>query len=228
MVGEEIYLDPMQDPRQFAVARKRMVTEQLLARGIKDEKVLQIMLDLPRHRFVDPGLADQAYSDRPLNIGEGQTISQPYIVALMTEALKIGPEEKILEIGMGCGYQTAILAKLGVQVYSIERIAPLLFRARRLLKGLGYRNIHLKVGDGTLGWPQYAPFDVILVAAASPKIPQSYLSQLAEGGRLILPVGDEISQDLTLVTKIQGRLYQQRLSGCRFVKLKGRHGFAPD
>lgn len=215
-------------PQEFAIARKRMVAEQLMARGIKDEKLLQIMLELPRHRFIDPGMEDQAYTDRPLNIGEGQTISQPYIVAAMSEALNIGPEDKVLEIGTGCGYQTAILARLARQVYSIERIPALLFQARRTLKALNYRNIHLSCADGTLGWAKYAPFDVILVAAAGPEIPKPYLQQLSEGGRLVLPVGNQDFQELMLVTKQGGQFQTRRLSGCRFVKLKGRHGFAPD
>lgn len=211
----------------YAIARKRMVEDQLRARGIKDEKVLEIMLNIPRHRFVEPGLEPMAYNDHPLSIGEGQTISQPYIVAYMTECLKIRPEDRILEIGMGCGYQTAILAELAAQVYSIERIPALFFRARKVLKQLGYKNVHLRLGDGTLGWEKYAPYDGIIVAAASPDIPGPYLEQLAEGGRMVLPVGSEALQELILVTKKHGKIHQEPLSGCRFVKLKGKYGYAP-
>jgi protein-L-isoaspartate(D-aspartate) O-methyltransferase len=212
---------------EYAIARKRMVEEQLRARGIKDQQVLQVMLKVPRHSFVEEGLVPMAYNDHPLSIGEGQTISQPYIVAYMVECLKLRPEDRILEIGTGCGYVTAILAELGAQVYSIERLPPLLMKARKNLKRLGYKNIVLKLGDGTQGWPEKAPFDAILVSAASPQIPQPYLDQLAEGGRLILPIGEEAYQELVLVTKTKGKLSQETLSGCRFVKLMGKYGFHP-
>jgi len=205
-----------------------MVQDQLRARGIKDEKILQIMLKIPRHLFVEEGLAAMAYEDRPLSIGEGQTISQPYIVAYMVECLDLKPEDRVLEIGTGCGYVTTLLAELVGEVYSIERLPNLLFKARKTLKQLGYKNIHLKLGDGTQGWKQYAPFDAILVSAASPQIPQPYLEQLAEGGRLIIPVGDEGFQELKLVTRQKGEWTQKTLSGCRFVKLKGKYGFAPN
>lgn len=212
---------------EYAISRKRMVEDQLRARGIKDEKVLGIMLKIPRHRFVEPGLEPMAYNDHPLSIGEGQTISQPYIVAYMTECLEIGPEDRILEIGMGCGYQTAILAEIAAQVYSIERIPALFFRARKILKQLSYKNVHLRLGDGTVGWEKYAPFDRILVAASYPEIPRPYLEQLAEGGRMILPVGGAEAQELILVQKSHGKIRQESLSGCRFVKLKGKYGYTP-
>jgi protein-L-isoaspartate(D-aspartate) O-methyltransferase len=211
----------------YAISRKRMVEDQLRARGIKDEHVLQVMLKVPRHSFVDEGLVPMAYNDHPLSIGEGQTISQPYIVAYMVECLRLRPEDRILEVGTGCGYVTAILAELGAQVYSIERIPALLMKARKTLKRLAYKNIVLKVGDGTQGWPQHAPFDAIIVSAASPEIPRPYLDQLAEGGRLILPVGSEGYQELVLVTKTEGKLSREVLSGCRFVKLMGKYGFHP-
>jgi protein-L-isoaspartate(D-aspartate) O-methyltransferase len=212
---------------EYAISRKRMVEDQLRARGIKDEQVLQVMLKVPRHSFVDEGLVPMAYNNHPLSIGEGQTISQPYIVAYMVECLRLRPEDRILEVGTGCGYVTAISAELGAQVYSIERISALLMKARKNLKRLGYRNIVLKLGDGTEGWPQAAPFDAIIVSAASPEIPRPYLDQLAEGGRLILPVGGEGHQELVLVTKTKGKLSQETLSGCRFVKLMGKYGFHP-
>lgn len=212
---------------EYAIARKRMVEDQLRARGIKDEQVLQVMLKVPRHSFVDEGLVPLAYNDHPLTIGDGQTISQPYIVAYMIECLRLKPEDRILEVGTGCGYVTAVLAALGSQVYSIERIPALLMKARKNLKRLGLKNIVLKVGDGTQGWPQQAPYDVILVSAGSPMIPRPYLDQLAEGGRLILPVGNEARQELILVTKTHGKLSQETLSGCRFVKLMGKYGFHP-
>lgn len=212
----------------YAIARKRMVQDQLLARGIKDEKILEIMLKIPRHRFVEEGLLPMAYKDHPLNIGEAQTISQPYIVAYMTECLEIGPEDRILEIGTGCGYQTAILAELANHVYSVERLSPLFSKARRILRELGYKNIHLRLGDGSAGWAKYAPYDGILVAAAGPVIPQPYLDQLAEGGRLILPVDRDQGQELILARKRGGQILQESLSGVRFVKLKGKYGFQPD
>lgn len=209
----------------YSVARKKMVQEQLADRGIKDEKILQIMLDIPRHLFVDEGLAPMAYSDRPLSIGEGQTISQPYIVAYMVECLRLKPQDRVLEIGTGCGYLTAILAKLVQSVYSIERLSGLLFQARKNLKRLGIKNVTLRIGDGTQGWPEQAPFDAIIVSAASPQIPQPYVEQLAEGGRLILPLGGEDFQELVLVRKEKGKYTRSTLSGCRFVKLKGKYGF---
>ncbi|MCE9625449.1 MAG: protein-L-isoaspartate(D-aspartate) O-methyltransferase [Deltaproteobacteria bacterium] len=219
---------PKQDGNgDYAISRKRMVREQLIARGIRDERVLEAFLKVPRHLFVEEGLRPMAYNDHPLSIGQAQTISQPYIVAYMLEALHLTPQDKILEIGTGCGYQTAILAELTTQVYSIERISGLLLKARNILKRLHYKNIHLKLGDGTLGWPEKAPFDAIVVAAGSPQVPQPYFDQCSEAGRFILPVGNEFSQDLVLYRKVSGEWQRQTLSGCRFVKLKGKHGFEP-
>jgi len=212
---------------EYSVARKRMVREQLIARGIRDERVLEAFLKVPRHRFVEEGLQPLAYNDHPLSIGQAQTISQPYIVAYMLEALRLQAGDRILEIGTGCGYQTAILAELVSQVYSIERISELLLKARKTLKELHYKNIHLKLGDGTLGWPEKAPFDAIVVSAASPQVPRPYLDQCSDRGRVILPVGGEFAQDLVLYRKEAGGWRSQTLSGCRFVKLKGKHGFEP-
>lgn len=202
-----------------------MVEEQLLAREIRDPRVLEVMGRVPRHEFVDPGLASQAYLDHPLNIGFKQTISQPYIVALMTESLELKGSEKVLEIGTGSGYQTAILAELCRHVFSIERIAALSNGARKTLYRLGYVNFTLRIGDGTTGWPEEAPFGAILAAAASPKIPEPYLRQLADGGRLVMPRGSETVQDLVRVTRIGEKFHEEILSECRFVKLYGEYGW---
>jgi protein-L-isoaspartate(D-aspartate) O-methyltransferase len=204
-----------------------MVQEQLMARGIRDEAILGAMLQIPRHLFIEAGLEPMAYNDHPLSIGLKQTISQPYIVAYMLEALQLKKTDRVLEIGTGSGYQTALLAELVHHVYSIERLPDLLFKARHILKKLCYKNITLKLGDGTKGWPEKAPFDAIVVSAGSPQIPKPYFEQLSEGGRMILPVGAETYQELTLVTKRAGRQTVQTLSGCRFVKLKGEYGFRP-
>lgn len=209
----------------YRVARERMVETQIKARGIKDERVLQTMKKVPRHLFVDPALRDQAYGDFPLPIGEGQTISQPYIVALMTEALELKGQERVLEIGTGSGYQTAILAELVLWVYTIERYASLQERAKKILFELGYRNISFKVGDGTLGWPEASPFDAIIVTACAPQIPPPLVDQLAEGGRIVIPVGDEFSQMLVKGIKRGGKLHLKNLEPVRFVKLIGAFGF---
>ena len=211
---------------EYAVARKRMVADQLLSRGIQSAEVLRAMERIPRHPFVEEGLRPMAYNDHPLAIGARQTISQPYIVARMLEALALKKTDRVLEVGTGCGYQSALLAELTRHVYSIERIPDLLFKARRTLKALGFRNISLKLGDGTLGWGTQAPFEAIIVAAAGPGIPRPYLDQLADGGRMVLPVGTAERQDLVFVKKSSGKVTTRRLTGCRFVKLKGEHGFS--
>lgn len=209
----------------YRVARERMVDTQIKARGIKDERVLKAMLKVPRHLFVPPSLRDQAYGDFPLPIGEGQTISQPYIVALMTEALELKGKERVLEIGTGSGYQTAILAELAAWVYTIEKYATLQERAKAVLFELGYKNISFKIGDGTLGWKEAAPFDAIIVTAAAPQIPLPLIEQLAEGGRIVIPVGDEFSQMLIKGVKKGGTLHTKSLEPVRFVKLVGEYGF---
>ncbi|NAZ29992.1 MAG: protein-L-isoaspartate(D-aspartate) O-methyltransferase [Caldimicrobium sp.] len=209
----------------YRLARERMVETQIKARGIKDERVLKAMLKVPRHLFVDEALRDQAYGDFPLPIGEGQTISQPYIVALMTEALELKGNERVLEIGTGSGYQTAILAELALWVYTIERFPTLLERAKKVLKELGYKNISFKLDDGTLGWKEAAPFDAIIVTAASPDIPPPLVEQLAEGGRMVIPIGDEFSQTLIKGVKKGGKLHTKALEPVRFVKLVGAYGF---
>jgi len=209
----------------YRIARERMVETQIKARGIKDSRVLQAMLKVPRHFFVDEGMRDQAYGDFPLPIGEGQTISQPYIVAFMTEALELKGKERVLEIGTGSGYQTAILAELALWVYTIEKYPKLLERAKKILINLGYKNIFFRLGDGSAGWPEAAPFDAIIVTAAAPKIPDPLVEQLAEGGRIIIPVGDEFSQVLVKGVKKGGILHTKTLEAVRFVKLVGAYGF---
>jgi protein-L-isoaspartate(D-aspartate) O-methyltransferase len=209
----------------FQKARDRMVETQLVTRGIHDPRVLDAMRKIPRHLFVDEALAAQAYADHPLPIGEKQTISQPYIVALMTEALGLNGHEKVLELGTGSGYQTAVLAELADRVFTIERIPSLLHRAREVLNSLGYRNVVYKVGDGTLGWPEEAPFDAILVSAGAPRVPQPLVDQLSMGGRLVLPVGDRLSQELILVERVPEGIRKTTLGGCRFVDLVGKWGW---
>ncbi len=213
---------------EFAVAFKRMLKEQLVARGITDERVLDAMKSRPREFFVDEALKNQAYIDAPLQIGEGQTISQPYIVGLMTQVLGLKGHEKVLEIGTGCGYQTSILSALVQKVYTIERFKSLAMRARERLIKLNCRNVVLRIGDGSYGWPDVAPFDAIIVTCAAPQVPETYLSQLALNGRLVLPVAADHSdqnQMLVLVTKTESGFKQENLSPCRFVPLVGEYGF---
>jgi len=202
-----------------------MVEEQLVRRGITDARVLDAMRKVPRHRFVEEALRDRAYGDYPLPIGEGQTISQPYMVAAMTQLLRLGGAEKVLEIGTGSGYQTAILAELARRVCSIERLPSLAARARRTLEELGYTNAVVKTADGTYGWPDEAPFDRILVTAGAPAVPAPLFQQLAEGGRLVVPIGDSQSQTLHVVDKVEGRMRTSTDCGCVFVKLVGKYGW---
>lgn len=209
----------------YRLAREGMVKNQLIPRGITDPRVQEVMGKIPRDRFVEEALVGEAYNDHPLPIGSNQTISQPYIVALMTEALELTGEERVLEIGTGSGYQTAILAELSGKVHTIERIRTLLVKARNLLAELGYTNILFKVFDGTLGWKEYSPYDAIIVTAGAPSAPQPLLDQLAEGGRLIIPVGNKFSQELVRITKIKGNYTEKNLGGCRFVNLVGAHGW---
>jgi len=210
----------------FNLSRERMVKNQLIARGIKDERVLQVMGKIPRHLFIEDALYGEAYNDHPVPIGEKQTISQPYIVALMTEALELKENENTLEIGTGSGYQTAILAELSSRVYTIERIKSLLRNARKLLSQLGYDNILFKAFDGTLGWKEYAPFDAIMVTAGAPHLAKPLIDQLADNGRMIIPVGDRYSQELIKVVRKGKELEQESLGGCRFVNLIGAHGWS--
>lgn len=202
-----------------------MVQEQLVPRNITDVKVLAAMEVIPRHLFVEDALQAQAYGDFPLPIGEGQTISQPYIVALMTQALQLKGHETVLEIGTGCGFQTAILSDICGKVYTVERIKPLLIRARRLFDSLHYFNIVCKVDDGTLGWPENAPYDAIMVTAAGPSIPEPLVEQLADPGKMIIPVGDRTSQQLVVITKKDGNITTDTIENVRFVSLIGNHGW---
>jgi len=205
-----------------------MVAE-LERRGITDQRVIGAMLELPRHLFVEEAMAAQAYSDTSLPIGEKQTISQPYIVAKMTQLLELSGRERVLELGTGSGYQAAVLATLADRVYTVERIRPLAMKARKVLDGLRLLNVNLRIGDGTDGWPEEAPFDAILVTAGSPQIPQCLIDQLAPGGRLVIPVGDRVDQQLVLVKKnLDGSVERQEADGCRFVRLIGRNGWSEE
>jgi protein-L-isoaspartate(D-aspartate) O-methyltransferase len=209
----------------FKLARERMVKNQLMARSIRDERLLKAMEKIPRHLFIQEALAGEAYNDHPVPIGEKQTISQPYIVALMTEALELEGSENTLEIGTGSGYQTAILAELSSRVYTIERIKSLLVKARKLLAKLNYNNILFKAFDGTLGWKDYAPFDAIMVTAGAPSVPEPLKEQLADNGRIIIPVGDRYTQELIKITRKGESFEQESFGGCRFVNLIGVHGW---
>lgn len=205
--------------------RKRMIERQLIPRGIHDPLVLKAMEKVPREAFVPEDLRESAYGDNPLPIGEGQTISQPYIVALMTEALKLKGSEKVLEIGTGSGYQAAVLAEIAKEVYTVERIARLSEKAEQILGRLDYTNIHFKIFNGTLGWPEHAPYDGIMVTAGAPETPDPLINQLAEGGRMIIPVGDTLGQDLLKIRKANGRTLTEDLGPVRFVRLIGEHGW---
>jgi protein-L-isoaspartate(D-aspartate) O-methyltransferase len=206
----------------FAQPRRTMVARDLRGRGIKDERVLAAMGGIPRHLFVPERQRASAYADRPLPIGERQTISQPYIVALMTELLELQPNERVLEIGTGSGYQTAVLAQLASEVFSIEILPTLSERARKILEDLGYKNIGLKVGDGFYGWPELSPFDAILVTAAAPRIPEALARQLREGGRLVMPLAErERNQRLIRARKSAGKLTIEDFSAVLFVPLTG-------
>ena len=214
---QEPFLNPGAD--EFDFQRRQMVEQQLQGRGIKDKAVLEAMLSVPRHRFVDSSLAQVAYADYPLPIGYDQTISQPYIVAYMSEAAKISPEEKVLEIGTGCGYQAAVLGELAKEVYTIEIIPQLAERARRTLKDLGHNNVQVMAGDGYEGWREQAPYDAILVTAAPDHIPQPLIEQLAMNGRMVIPVGERY-QEMVVLTKTQDGLIEQRTLPVRFVPLR--------
>lgn len=202
-----------------------MVREQLVPRGIVDEKVLSVFRKVPRHEFVPGNEAGGAYGDYPLPIGEGQTISQPYMVAAMTEILDLKKSDKVLEIGTGSGYQAAILAELAGEVYSVERVQALADWAKENLKRLGCTNVKIRVGDGTLGWSENAPYDAIVVTAGSPEVPKALVEQLNEGGRLTIPVGGYYSQMLTKVQKLKGKIKATDVCGCVFVPLIGRQGW---
>ncbi len=209
----------------FNRLRDVMVEEQLIPRGIRDARVLGAMRKVPRHLFLDESMWYRAYDDMALPIGEGQTMSQPYMVAIMTELLDLNGEEKVLEIGTGSGYQGAVLAELAREVYSIERIPLLSERAMKSLRGLGYENIHFRVGDGTVGWPEMGPFDRIMVTAGTPEIPQPLIEQLSEGGIVVAPVGDRFSQQLVKGEKHKKKIAKEYFTPCVFVPLVGEHGW---
>lgn len=205
--------------------REDMVNHQLKPRGIIDPHVLEALRTVPRHLFVSEALRDQAYGDYPLPIGEQQTISQPYIVAEMTQALELGKDDRVLEIGTGSGYQAAILAEIVYRVYTIERIRALYIQARKLIDRLNYHNIIMRCSDGTTGWQDESPFDAIMVTAGAPEVPEKLVDQLATGGRMIVPVGNQHSQDLIKITKDKDGIHRSNLGGCRFVKLIGAQGW---
>jgi len=210
---------------KFQRMRNEMVTRQIIARGINDPRVLSAMRKVPRHLFVSEAMMDQAYGDFPLPIGEQQTISQPFIVAEMTQALQLSPEDRVLEIGTGSGYQAAVLAEIAFRIYTIERIHALYTRARKLFDSLRYHNIVTRYSDGTTGWRDQSPFDAIIVTAGAPEIPHVLVNQLAIGGRMVIPVGDRHSQDLIKLYRDEQGIHQANLGGCRFVKLIGEHGW---
>lgn len=213
------------DDLKFRRRREVMVREQLEARGIRDSRVLSAMGTVPRHLFVSEALMDQAYGDHALPIGEQQTISQPLIVAEMTEAIQANAADRVLEIGTGSGFQAAILAEMVFRVYTIERIHTLYMRTRRLFDQMRYHNIVTRYSDGTAGWKDEAPFDAIIVTAGGPRVPRVLLEQLADGGRLVMPVGDTERQELVRVVRSGSSYTQERLGSCRFVKLVGEHGW---
>jgi protein-L-isoaspartate(D-aspartate) O-methyltransferase len=212
-------MDATSQRDHFPAERERMVRTQLAERGIREVRVLDAMSRVPRHEFVPETLRQEAYEDHPLPIGEGQTISQPYIVAAMLEHLALQTNDRVLEIGTGSGYVTALLSLLCAEVYSVERHAQLAALAESTLHRLGYRNMKIRVGDGSQGWSEYAPFDAILVSAATPEMPPALFAQLREGGRLVVPVGPPSSQELQLIGKIAGEPEVRVLEGCRFVPL---------
>ncbi len=214
----------MVENQHYADKRIRMLNEQLIPRGISDKLVLGAMSRVRRELFVPDEFKDSAYDDAPMPIGYGQTISQPFIIALMTQALKLKGREKVLEIGTGSGYQAAVIADIGCRVYSVERIAPLAEKAEKLLKKEGY-SVRIKIDDGTQGWEAEKPFDRIIVTAGGPNIPQPLIAQLNEGGRLVMPVGSSFSQELLLLTKTDSGTTTKNLGGCRFVKLIGKNGW---
>ena len=206
------------DDDELRKRRERMVEQQIRARDVSNARVLAAMRKVPRHRFVPEALAAGSYEDHPLPIGHGQTISQPYIVGYMTQALEVAPEHKVLEIGTGSGYQAAVLAELVKQVYTIEIVAPLADRARSVLKALGYRNVEVRTGDGYAGWPQHAPFDRVIVTAAPDHVPQPLVDQLAVNGRMVIPVGRDY-QEMVILTKTERGVVQTRTIPVRFVPL---------
>jgi protein-L-isoaspartate(D-aspartate) O-methyltransferase len=217
----------MVNPERFAERRSQMVEEQLRGRGIRAERVLAAMGKVPRERFIAPEYAQEAYADGPIPIGSGQTVSQPYMVAAMVEALEVRPSDRVLEVGTGTGYEAAVLAELAAEVWTIERHAELADKARQILLELGHENVHGICGDGSLGLPHHAPFDKILVAAGAPQAPPSLIAQLAEGGTMAVPVGNRVEQQLQVTRKIGGGMVVSRHVLCCFVPLLGAEGWEP-
>jgi protein-L-isoaspartate(D-aspartate) O-methyltransferase len=217
--------DMIENSMKYKRQREEMVKRQIVSRGITDENVITAMRNVPRHLFVSEALTDQAHGDFPLPIGEQQTISQPYIVAEMTQALQLSKEDRVLEIGTGSGYQAAIIAQIAYRVYSIERIHSLLLKARSLFDRLLYHNIITRYSDGTTGWANESPFDAIIITAGAPSIPQTLVNQLAVGGRMVIPVGDQYSQELIKLHREKNGIHKTNLGGCRFVKLIGEQGW---
>jgi protein-L-isoaspartate(D-aspartate) O-methyltransferase len=213
--------------RDSAAAREAMVRDQLQRRGITDTRVLQAMRDVPRHLFVPPECLRDAYSDRPLPIAEGQTISQPYMVAVMVQSLSLYNNARILEVGTGSGYQAAVLSRLATQVYTMEYFPVLAEQAQAILDRLGYTNVQVIIGDGSMGLPQYSPYDGIVVPAAAPQVPAPLIEQLGEGGRLVIPVGEVAEQELLIITRRSNSYTRERSVSCRFVPLLGQAGW-PD
>lgn len=209
---------------KYLKERREMVRTQLESRGVRDPRVLAAAGKVPRELFVPENMRDRAYADSPLPVGEGQTISQPYIVAFMTECLELDGTEKVLEIGTGSGYQAAMLAELAEKVYTVERVESLAASARTVIEALGYKNVEFRVGDGSEGWEEHAPYDGIMVTAGAPDVPPALTRQLAEGGRLVIPVGGRGLQDLVVMKKEDGQLSSRRVSGCVFVPLIGKYG----
>ena len=205
--------------------RELMVKMQLIPRGIKDERVLNAMKKVPRHLFVEDSFKQKAYDDTALSIGEGQTISQPYMVAIMTELMELKGDEKILEVGTGSGYQAVILAELAREVYTIERVASLANKAKEKFSAIGYNNIHIMVGDGTLGWQEEAPFDRIIITAGGPKVPEPLIEQMSEDGIIVAPIGDRFTQLLLKIIKSEGRISKEEFIPCVFVPLIGAYGW---
>jgi protein-L-isoaspartate(D-aspartate) O-methyltransferase len=215
----------LKESLKFERQRQEMVDKQIEARGVTDPNVLLAMRKVPRHLFVSEALMDQAYGDFPLPIGDQQTISQPYIVAEMTQALQLHPEDRVLEIGTGSGYQAAVLAEIVYRVYTVERLHSLYKKTRRIFDELRYHNIVMRYSDGTSGWSDESPFDAIIVTAGAPQIPKTLVNQLAVGGRMVIPVGNHYSQDLIKIYKDEQGIHETNLGGCRFVKLLGEHGW---
>jgi protein-L-isoaspartate(D-aspartate) O-methyltransferase len=209
----------------YVQARERMVEQQLVSRGILDPRVLRAMATVPRHLFLENALWDRAYEDHPLPIGADQTISQPYMVALMAEALELKGAEKVLEVGTGSGYAAAVLGELCAEIFTVEAVKELAWKARSLLSSLGYGNVSVLVGDGTLGWEEHAPYDAVIISAAAPCIPRPLLEQLKIPGRLLFPMGEEELQTLVRIRKDQRGIREEYLGECLFVKLKGRYGW---